>query len=113
MENIKFEKENLLNIFKDITKNNFDNLSKISEISKKSKILYLEIISSCFEPKGLKLKINPYGYENSLRKENDGVTYFGYEEQSENVIIYILLQIIFLLCLAIYRLFDKTKRRKN
>lgn len=82
---------NLLNIFKDIDKNNFDNLSKISEISKKSKILYLEIISSCFEPKGLKLKINPYGYENSLRKENDGVTYFGYEEHLENVNIYILL----------------------
>jgi len=53
--------------------------------------LNLEIISSCFEPKGLILKINPYGYENSLRKENDGVTYFGYEEQSENVNIYILL----------------------
>ena len=59
-----------------------------------------------------KLKINPYGYENSLRKENDGVTYFGYEEQSENVNIYIYYK-LYLIYLAIYRLFDKTKRRKN
>ena len=61
--------------------NNFDNISKIDEVSKKCKILNIELISSCFEPKGLILNIGPYGYENSLRKEKDGVTYFGYEEQ--------------------------------
>lgn len=57
------------------------NISKINEVSKNSKNLNIEVISSCFEPKGLILKINPFGYENSLRKENDGVTYFGYEDQ--------------------------------
>jgi hypothetical protein len=49
--------------------------------------LNIELISSCFEPKGLILKISPFGYENSLRKENDGITYFGYEEQQDNVSI--------------------------
>ena len=60
-------------------------MSKINEVSKKSQILNIELISSCFEPKGLILKINPYGYEKSLRKENDGITYFGYENQLDNV----------------------------
>ena len=77
--------------FEKVQNHNFDNLSKISEVSKKSKILNIELISSCFQPKGLILKINPYGYENSLRKENDGLTYFGYEEQQENVRIKIYL----------------------
>ena len=66
-------------------KNNSNKLLKINEDSNNYKILNIEIISSCFEPKGLILKINPYGYENSLRKEKDGITYFGYEEQLENV----------------------------
>jgi hypothetical protein len=85
LENINLDKENLSEAFEKVENHNFDNLSKISEVSKKSKILNIELISSCFEPKGLILKINPYGYENSLRKENDGLTYFGYEEQQENV----------------------------
>ena len=72
-------------LFQKMEKNNSDKLSKINEVSNNHKILNIEIISSCFEPKGLILKINPFGYENSLRKENDGVTYFGYEEQLENV----------------------------
>ena len=46
--------------------NNFDNISKINEVSEKSRILNIELISSCFEPKGLILKIGPYGYENSI-----------------------------------------------
>ena len=77
-----------------IDNNNFDNISKINEVSKKSKILHIELISSCFEPKGLILKIGPYGYENSLRKEKDGITYFGYEEQLDNVNWYIIFKII-------------------
>ena len=72
-------------LFQKMEKNNSDKLPKINEVSKNYKILNIEIISSCFEPKGLILKINPYGYENSLRKENYGITYFGYEEQLENV----------------------------
>ena len=90
MQNIKLGKENLSEIFEKIDKNNFDNLSKINEVSKKSKILNIELISSCFEPKGLILKISPFGYEKSLRKENDGITYFGYEEQQDNVRIIII-----------------------
>ena len=53
----------------------------MKEFSKKCKILNIELISSCFEPKGLILKIGPQGYEKSLRKEKDGITYFGYEEE--------------------------------
>ena len=72
-------------LFQKMEKNNSNKLLKINEDSNNYKILNIEIISSCFEPKGLILKINPYGYENSLRKEKDGITYFGYEEQLENV----------------------------
>lgn len=71
--------------------NNFDNISKINEVSEKSRILNIELISSCFEPKGLILKIGPYGYENSLRKEKDGITYFGYEEQIDKVNKFIII----------------------
>ena len=72
-------------------KDNSDKLEEINEVSTNYKILNIEIISSCFEPKGLILKINPYGYENSLRKKNDGFTFFGYEEQLENVNILFLI----------------------
>ena len=72
-------------LFQKMEKNNSDKLPKINEVSKNYKILNIEIISSCFEPKGLILKINPFGYEKSLRKKKDGFTYFGYEEQVENV----------------------------
>ena len=85
LENIKLGKENLAEAFEKVDKHNFDNISKINEVSKNSPILNIELMSSCFEPKGLILKINPYGYENSLRRENDGITYFGYEEQQDNV----------------------------
>ena len=85
---------------KDDTKNknnNLENISKIKEISKKCKILNVELISSCFEPKGLILKIGPHGYENSLRKEKDGITYFGYEEEiteNKEVFNYFIIYII-------------------
>jgi hypothetical protein len=38
------------------------------------------------------LKIGPFGCEKSLRKEKDGITYFGYEEleDKQNVFNYIL-----------------------
>ena len=78
-------KENLNEAFEKVDNNNFDNISKINEVSQKSQILNIELISSCFEPKGLILKINPYGYEKSLRNQNDGITYFGYEEQQDIV----------------------------
>ena len=86
IENIKLEKENLSEAFGKVgNSNNFGNISKINEVSKIAHILNIELISSCFEPKGLILKISPYGYDKSLRKENDGITYFGYEEQKDNV----------------------------
>jgi len=34
------------------------------------------------------LKINALGLENSLRKQNDGVTYFGYQEDNSEVKIF-------------------------
>ena len=103
-ENINLGKENLSEAFakaeKDDTKNknnNIANISKIKEFSKKCKILNVELISSCFEPKGLILKIGPHGYENSLRKEKDGITYFGYEEEiteNKEVFNYFIIYII-------------------
>ena len=86
IENLKLERSNLSEIFENIDKNNknFENVSKIDEVSKNAKILNIELISSYFEPKGLILRITPYGYEKSLRKENDGITYFGYEENQED-----------------------------
>ena len=69
----------------------------MKEFSKKCKILNIELISSCFEPKGLILKIGPQGYEKSLRKEKDGITYFGYEEEiteNKEVFNYFIIYII-------------------
>ena len=84
LENINIGKENLKEAFEKEDKNSFDKISKINEVSKNSKILNLELISSSFEPTGLVLKIGPFGYEKSLRKAKDGITYFGYEEQLDN-----------------------------
>ena len=47
--------------------------------SKKENILILEIITSNSETKGKKIKINKKGYNLGLRKAEDGVTIFGYE----------------------------------
>ena len=87
LNKIKLEsinKENLTEIFEKIGKENINSISKINQVSKESKILKVELISSCFEPTGLILKITPFGYEKSLRKDKDGITYFGYEEQYDN-----------------------------
>jgi len=87
LNKIKLEsinKENLTEIFEKIGKENVNSISKINQVSKESKILKVELISSCFEPTGLILKITPFGYEKSLRKDKDGITYFGYEEQYDN-----------------------------
>lgn len=46
--------------------------------------LYLEIISSKVYPKGLILKINTAGLEDSRRKKKDGITYFGFIDENEN-----------------------------
>lgn len=46
--------------------------------------LNLEIINSWLLPKGLNLKINPFGIENSLRNKKDGLTFFGYQENIDN-----------------------------
>ena len=94
IENLNIGKENLSKAFDKIDEiekdnmnmnniNTFDNISKINDVSKKCKILNIELISSLFEPKGLILKIGPLGYEKSLREEKDGITYFGYEEQQD------------------------------
>ena len=103
MENINIGKENLSEVFDKIDKESqksqkknhiksFNNISKINKVSKKCKILNIELISSLFEPKGLILKIGPFGWDKSVRKEKDGITYFGYEEleDKQNVFNYIL-----------------------
>ena len=82
-------KSNLNSKFKEISEkpeidniDNFYNNDK-SQINENSPILNIEVISSNFEPKGLILKINPFGYNQSLRQANDGITYFGYEENPD------------------------------
>ena len=47
--------------------------------------LNLEIINSWLLPKGLNLKINPYGIENSLRNKKDGFTFFLYQDNIMNL----------------------------
>ena len=54
--------------------------SKIEMVADKAKILIIEIINSTSEPKGLTLKINPFGLVNGQRGSQDGVTYFGFED---------------------------------
>ena len=52
-------------------------------------LLLLEIINSWMLPKGLTLKINPFGLENSLRSVKDGITYFGFQEETETIPYYV------------------------
>ena len=59
-------------------------IEKIKEVIPKSQNLKIEIISSTTEPKGSILIINPLGLENGKRKSNDGISYFGYEENTKN-----------------------------
>ena len=44
-------------------------------------------MNSSVLPQGMILKINALGLENSSRKQNDGVTYFGYQEDNSEVIL--------------------------
>ena len=55
--------------------NNLENLENIHYTS-----LDLEVINSWNLPKGLKLHINKDHLENSLRNENDGKIYFGFQK---------------------------------
>lgn len=55
-------------------------LSKINKVADQAQILNIEIINSTSEPKGLTLKINPFGLVTSQRGAQDGVTYFGYDD---------------------------------
>lgn len=45
------------------------------------KELIIEVLNSWNLPEGLMLKINKYGIQNSLRKKNDGIVYFGYQNE--------------------------------
>ena len=63
----------------------------IKEIYDKSPHLEIEILNSFILPKGKIIKINPLGLsENSLRKKKDGFTYFGYEENDDNEIDFLI-----------------------
>ena len=55
-------------------------IEKVFEFSPNLKI---ELINSVSLEKGLIIKINPFGMVNSIRKENDGFTYFGFVEPNE------------------------------
>ena len=88
--------------------NNTNNLySLIQEVYNKAKKLHIEIINSNVEPKGLVLKIDPYGLENGKRNKFDGYTYFGYEENEyEKTVKYKIKYII-----IEYRFFNKKQGR--
>lgn len=43
-------------------------------------------MNSSVLPQGMILKINALGLENSVRKQNDGVTYFGYQDDNSDVL---------------------------
>ena len=85
--------ENNNNINYPINSTNTDNMNIVSpntikrlkEIVNQADILEIEILSSPYNPKGLKLTINALGMvENSLRKAFDGYTYFGYLGDNDN-----------------------------
>ena len=77
----KINQDNLQNILSEPDESEID---KIKEVIPKSQNLKIEIISSTTEPKGSILIINPLGLENGKRKSNDGISYFGYEENTNN-----------------------------
>ena len=77
----KINQDNLQNILSEPDESEID---KIKEVIPKSQNLKIEIISSTTEPKGSILIINPLGLENGKRKSNDGISYFGYEENTKN-----------------------------
>lgn len=72
--NITTNNESLSNV------NEYDEYTKIAKVASKAKNLQIEIINSTSEPKGLTLKISPFGLTNSPRNEKDGITYFGFED---------------------------------
>ena len=76
-------KSNLNSKFKEISEKPEIDHNNQSKLNENSPILNIEVISSNFEPKGLILKINPLGYNKSLRQANDGITYFGFEENPD------------------------------
>jgi hypothetical protein len=49
-------------------------------------------VNSNVLPQGKIFKINALGLENSLRKQNDGFAYFGYQEENDNPIIDFILK---------------------
>ena len=100
-DNINIDSKNNLNLFSytnsNYTKNTLPNTnSSTSHIKKalfcvnennnncKYTCLDLEVINSWNLPKGLKLHINKDHLENSLRNENDGKIYFGFQKDINN-----------------------------
>ena len=80
LSNSLLKKNNYNNI-----KINFDNyIRNNKEQNKKYKFLDLEVIHSWNLPRGLKIHIKEGILENSLRKENDGKIYFGFQEDINN-----------------------------
>ena len=83
MNPTSINKSNLVSKFNAISEKSEIEHNNQSKSKENFPILNIEVISSNFEPKGLILKINPYGYNQSLRKANDGITVFGYEENPD------------------------------
>lgn len=62
-----------------------ERIAYLRSIVEKAPKLNLEIINSNVLPQGIVLKINAMGLENSLRDKGDGYTFFGYQENLNNV----------------------------
>ena len=65
--------------------NNPDNNNKENPKGKfnEKQELDLEILSSWSLPKGLQLHINQFGLSNSIRNQNDGIVFFGFQTEEE------------------------------
>ena len=82
------KEENINNNLDDFEQQNYgaSYTENIKEVFDKSPNLEIEILNSFILPKGKVIKIDPLGMtENSLRRKKDGFTYFGYEENDNEI----------------------------
>ena len=87
------KEENINNNLDDFEQQNYgaSYTENIKEVYDKAPNLEIEILNSFILPKGKIIKIDPLGMtENSLRRKKDGFTYFGYEENDDNEIDFLI-----------------------
>lgn len=73
-----YPKENLNHIVQANSSDTAIPIKEIEEVIAKAPKLKIEVINSSINPRGI-ISITPFGIEKGLRNIQDGVTYFGYE----------------------------------